>query len=216
MDPSPSAPKRNRSVVFVDGANLYNNIKAAGVRAKEVDIEKVAAKIVKGRPVLQIRYYIPEIDRSAGRAYTANQDLIADLRVRRLVHISLGYIQRSFEDNPCAQELLRYLGSLRSRLPAQVYRDLVQIGQRHSKVAVFHEKGIDVALAIDLVSMARSDEYDVAYLLSADGDFCPAVQMARELGKRVFAASPVVGARLKSVCNASIRLDRSWFKDCMK
>ena len=42
------------------------------------------------------------------------------------------------------------------------------------------EKGIDVQLAIDLVSMAYDDEYDLAVLASADTDLIPAVQFVVE------------------------------------
>ncbi|MCE0510829.1 NYN domain-containing protein [Microbacterium sp. KKR3/1] len=38
------------------------------------------------------------------------------------------------------------------------------------------EKGIDVALAVDLVSMAHNDDMDVAIVMSADYDLVPAIQ----------------------------------------
>jgi hypothetical protein len=44
-------------------------------------------------------------------------------------------------------------------------------------------------LAVDMVRMAERNEYDTAYLLSADGDFTPAVKAVAEKGKKVFAAS---------------------------
>ena len=48
-------------------------------------------------------------------------------------------------------------------------------------------------IAVDMVVKAMEDEFDVAYLLSADGDFVPAVETVRKMGKKVFAASPVKG-----------------------
>ena len=46
------------------------------------------------------------------------------------------------------------------------------------------EKGIDVALAIDLVSMGMANRYDVAILFSSDTDLLPAVEtvVQRRLG----------------------------------
>jgi hypothetical protein len=38
------------------------------------------------------------------------------------------------------------------------------------------EKGVDVALAVDLVTLARDEAYDVAILMSADFDLVPAVE----------------------------------------
>ncbi len=69
-------------------------------------------------------------------------------------------------------------------------------------------------LAVDLVVMAERNEFDAAYLLSADGDFTPAVQAVRANDKNVYVASPVAGARLASVANAYICLPPDWFDDC--
>ena len=52
------------------------------------------------------------------------------------------------------------------------------------------EKAVDVMLAVDLVAMAIRNEYEAAYVLSADGDYTPAVEIARSLGKKVYAAAP--------------------------
>ena len=38
------------------------------------------------------------------------------------------------------------------------------------------EKGIDVALAIDFVTMAVDDKYDVGVIFSTDTDLCPALE----------------------------------------
>lgn len=46
-----------------------------------------------------------------------------------------------------------------------------------------HEKGIDVMLAVDMVSGALRDEYDVAVLLSADTDLVPAAEAVLDAGK---------------------------------
>lgn len=47
------------------------------------------------------------------------------------------------------------------------------------------EKGIDVSLATDLLWYAFQDIYDTAILISGDGDFIPAIERVRLLGKRV-------------------------------
>jgi uncharacterized LabA/DUF88 family protein len=78
------------------------------------------------------------------------------------------------------------------------------------------EKAVDVFLAIDLVSLAMSDAYDAAYLLSADGDYTPAVEAVRRLNKKVYVASCVPGAHLARAVNSFIRLQRDWFNDCYR
>ena len=47
------------------------------------------------------------------------------------------------------------------------------------------EKGIDVMIALDIALDARDDAYDVAVVVSADSDLVPAIEVARDSGKRV-------------------------------
>jgi uncharacterized LabA/DUF88 family protein len=65
-----------------------------------------------------------------------------------------------------------------------------------------------------LVAMAMNDVYDAAYLLTADGDYTPAVAEVRSLGKKVYAASPLSGAQLAKAVNSFIHLRADWFEDC--
>ena len=76
------------------------------------------------------------------------------------------------------------------------------------------EKAVDVMIAVDLVAMAQRDAFDVAYLLSADGDFTPAVKLAQSLGKKVFAVSAQNGAELAKQVNIFIPIKPSWLDDC--
>jgi uncharacterized LabA/DUF88 family protein len=71
-------------------------------------------------------------------------------------------------------------------------------------------------LAVDMVMvmMAQRDEYDAAYILSADGDYTPAADAVRAFGKKVYAVSPLPGAQLANAVDRFIRIDRGWFKDC--
>lgn len=62
--------------------------------------------------------------------------------------------------------------------------------------------------------MAMGDAYDAAYLLSADGDYTPAVEATRRLNKKIYAASVLRGAELAKAVNSFIPLDAKWFSDC--
>jgi len=46
------------------------------------------------------------------------------------------------------------------------------------------EKGIDVALAVDLVDFAHRGEYDVAIVFSLDADLLPALERVQDIGLR--------------------------------
>ncbi|MCK4650249.1 NYN domain-containing protein [Candidatus Pacearchaeota archaeon] len=53
---------------------------------------------------------------------------------------------------------------------------------------VFDVKGDDVHLAVDLVSGAYEDLYDIAIIVSGDEDFVPAIKKAQKLRKKVINA----------------------------
>lgn len=50
---------------------------------------------------------------------------------------------------------------------------------------VYHEKGVDVKLAVDLLVGAYEDIYDEAIVISSDTDLIPAIDKSRQLGKSV-------------------------------
>jgi len=85
---------------------------------------------------------------------------------------------------------------------------------RHTQVLTPREKAVDVSLAVDLIRLGIEDRYDAAYILSADGDYTPAVEAAMKTGKLVYAASPDGCFALTKVVKAFIRLPRRWFYDC--
>lgn len=64
------------------------------------------------------------------------------------------------------------------------------------------EKGIDVWLAVDMVRMALTDQFDVAILGTGDTDLQPAVEAVLDAGKRV----EVIGwGRVKSAAASPFR-----------
>ena len=92
-------------------------------------------------------------------------------------------------------------GRLEPRVDERGYRHLV-------------EKAVDVKIAVDMVLGAVRDEYDHAYLLSADGDFSPAVEAAKELGKKVYVATPGTSYQLGLVADVFVQIEptrlRGW------
>ena len=50
---------------------------------------------------------------------------------------------------------------------------------------VFHEKGVDVKIAVDILASAYENLADRIILVSSDTDLLPAVQKAKEKGKMV-------------------------------
>lgn len=62
----------------------------------------------------------------------------------------------------------------------------IKLGYLLMSDGVFHEKGVDVQLAVDIVRGAIKNEYDIFYLIiSSDTDLLPAIQTAKDEGKKV-------------------------------
>lgn len=78
---------------------------------------------------------------------------------------------------------------------------------RHNgKVVGYEVKGDDVYLAVDLVSGAYENLYDVAIIVSGDEDFVPALKKVQKLGKKVENAYFIgsSSSALKHASNVSI------------
>ena len=69
------------------------------------------------------------------------------------------------------------------------------------------EKGVDVRMATDMISLAWADTYDIAVLVSSDRDFVPVAEFLESRGiKVIHGAFPPTGAHLTQKCWGSISL----------
>jgi len=93
------------------------------------------------------------------------------------------------------EELRRWQQKLVARLQNMGWR--VEYGHMMENKGVFQEKGVDVHMAVDLLTGAYEDRYDTAVLVSSDTDLIPAVRAVRGKKKRVeyigFAHRPSFG-----------------------
>lgn len=204
-------------MLFVDGNNWYHGLKSAGVQdLGRLDYVQIARKLVGPRDWQGMRYYIGQVQQTGNtRLYAEQRSFLARLRrADRRITIHLGRLESRPVKSEAARELLRYLASLTTRIDRQVYDDLVDMGKRHKDARIMVEKAVDVMLAVDLVVMAERNEFDCAYILSADGDYTHAVQSVRQHGKKVFAVSATHGAQLAAAVSSFIPIDATWFADC--
>ncbi len=75
---------------------------------------------------------------------------------------------------------------------------------------IYHEKGVDVLIAVEMIRFALDKKYDTAYLISSDNDLVPAVKEVQRLGKKiVYVGSSIRKGQsfgLTSVCDRTILL----------
>ena len=207
----------DRSILFIDGNNWYHSLKNAGIRnLGSLNYAKVSEKLVGSRQWIGTRYYVGKVQQRGNPGlYSAQRRCMAWLEARdSRIKIIYGRLEPRIVTNDAAKELKQYLAELDVRIDQNVYRELVALANRHENIVVQVEKAVDVKLAVDMVRMAENNEYDVGYLLSADGDFTPAVEAAAEKGKKIFAASVSPGAQLAKEVYKFLPLSTDWLNDC--
>lgn len=123
-------------------------------------------------------------------------------------------MERRYASEGAARDLSAFLRETTPGVDPPSRAALQSIVDAHTGTVMHVEKAVDVMLAVDLVVLADRDEYDTAYVLSADGDYTPAAKHVRSRGKRVFAVSASSGAQLAAVVDKFIRLKPDWALDC--
>lgn len=98
-------------------------------------------------------------------------------------HYYVGAIRRQ-RNNEKAEKMYADQQKLIAKLQQQnIFITLGQLIQHPDKT--FHEKGVDVRLAVEMIRFAREDKYDIACLVSSDTDLVAAVEEVKSFGKKV-------------------------------
>lgn len=61
---------------------------------------------------------------------------------------------------------------------------------KNKKTGTNIEKGVDTMLAVDMAMMAAQNKYDIALLISADGDFKYCIEQVKKCNKEIVICSP--------------------------
>ena len=90
----------------------------------------------------------------------------------------------------------------------------IRLGRLEKRGNTWVEKGVDVRLAVDMLSMGVKNLYDVAVLISGDGDFASAIDAVKDLGKHVEVAYVSQTHQLKTSWDKFIPLTSEYLNDC--
>ena len=152
-----------RAFVFIDGSNFYHGLKNIALQLTNDTAKQYSISKFKFRAFCEW--------------LTEAQTLIE-------VHYYVGQVERS--RNPKVEEMYaaqqRLVGHLQTEGVVVKFGKLMR---DHSRACRYHEKGVDVQIAVEMIRYARLDKYDVAYLISSDTDLVPAVEEVKDFGKEV-------------------------------
>jgi len=156
-----------KSFVFIDGNNLYYRIKS------------VADYFLK-----ENKQEYGTVDFNFKEFYNSFKD-DTDLKE---IHYYVGQIKRLKNENSRDFLKAEKMYASQQRLAGYLQNDGISL--KYGKLlkypgGVYHEKGVDVQIAVEMIRFARQNKYDVAYLLSSDSDLIPAVKEVKSLGKDV-------------------------------
>jgi uncharacterized LabA/DUF88 family protein len=181
------------AIIFIDGNNLYHNIKAMGIGPGDIDFEKLVSFVCSEFKCNRkaVRYYNSEPDISDGsEKYYGAQRFFSGLRKIGFV-VNTRKLQKQSND----KEIEARIGVIDDEAYCFKCRPLAEkmctecVG-RYSK----KEKGIDVWIAVDMLNLCvLRNECDICILMSGDGDFIPALDIIKESGKEVASASVYFG-----------------------
>jgi len=124
--------------------------------------------------------------------------------------------QRFFNSLKFVPNLICKLGRLEKRVIEIEHEGIAKILGRE-RVTFPVEKGVDINIAVDMLTSAYDNAYDVAILVSGDGDFAVAVEAVKKLNKPVecafFKAKKCF--HIQKVASRFIPLDKNYLLSCI-
>ena len=202
----PTAPKTKRAVGFFDGQNLYRHAKSAfGHHHPNHDPQGLFNAVCKARgwQADAVRFYTgvppegrPDSQSRMWHGYWKN-------RIREMSRSGILVTRR----------YLRYHDNT-----------IVHPDGPEEVVSTPHEKGIDLRIGLDVVRLARTDQYDVAVIFSQDQDLTEVADEVREISKEArrwikiacaFPSGPDATSSRGINGTEWVRMDRAFYDQCL-
>ncbi len=150
-----------KSILFIDGENFLHKIeevlKEEGVGKEKLDLASIDLDNLFKEPL---------------KAFSIS---------RKIFYVSRLHFRP--ETKKKSLELIKFQRKLRNNLVKQGFEFVIAGNVRAQKVGdkvVFREKGVDVKIGVDLVSLACDRKLDTAILCSSDSDLQPAIKELRD------------------------------------
>lgn len=199
-----------RVMVFIDGSNLYKEVKKAFGENYGLRMDRFLEILVRNSEyrVIQTYYYNVRLIQSYDPVSYAKQRRF----LSRLAQIP------TFEFRP-GRLVKRPVNYKCPKCKTEVNPPACTKCGLPLPNETFIEKGVDVFLATDMVSKAFDNLYDTAILVSRDGDFVPAVKEVRRLHKKVINVDvPRLDGKpsfLSQICDQFVPLTKEFLKEAL-
>lgn len=151
----------SKTILFIDGENFIYKIEQA-LKEQGIDKHKIDLSSIN----------LNELFKESLKGFNISRKIFYNARLH------------FHKDTPRKSgELIKLQRKLRNTLINQGYEFIIAGNVRAQKIdgkVVFREKGVDVKIAVDLVSLACDKKLDTAILCSSDSDLQPAIAEIRK------------------------------------
>lgn len=151
--------KKERIAVFIDGSNLYYRLRAPEFGLSSLthyDYAGLTNYLAEGCQVTYKGYYVGVVKVNPKSPNKVKAEQMRQQQTRLFGHLTSK--KQGFE---------------------------IKRGFLMENDGVYHEKGVDVEIAVDIVQYAYENIYDTAIVISSDTDLIPAIKIARKQHKKV-------------------------------
>lgn len=185
---------KKKAVVFIDGNNLYHNLKSIYVKPGNLDLSKFINYICDHFKcsLQKVIYYNSKPDIREGKSkYYKHLSYMSKIGKIPKFKVKLRKLQThsTWELKKESKKIIENLDLCASCSP--IIKKFLEdkIGRVKMK-----EKGVDVLIVVDMIRLALIDNQEICCILvSGDADFIPALEILKEKGKDIFSASVTGG-----------------------
>ncbi|MFH1649558.1 MAG: NYN domain-containing protein [Candidatus Woesearchaeota archaeon] len=196
----------SKAIVFIDGNNLYHNLKASHIKPGTIHLGKLSEYMCEHFKCEHKKsvYYnsVPSIE-DGEENYYAHMKFLDDIRHLPKFEVKTRKLQRysTREKLKIVHDEVSALGLCKSCEPIVHTHWEDYLGSITAK-----EKGVDVQIVVDMIRSALIDaDCDVCILVSGDADFIPGMDLIKQKGKKVLSACLAKGY------SYDLRQKHGWF-----
>lgn len=152
-----------RIILFIDGENFINKLEDV-LKKQDVDLKKTQLNTLDFNKLF-------------------NKPLNSFELSRKIFYTSRLHVYSETKNK--SKDLIKFQRKLRNTLIDQGFEFIIAGNVRGQKIGekmIFKEKGVDVRIAVDLVTLTCDKKLDTAIICSSDSDLQPAIKELRSRG----------------------------------
>lgn len=177
---------QSRVMVFIDAGYLRSNFKSI-FGNDDIKYSNLAHALVRDTSYGNLEPHLVRAYYYDGIASIKQIDSMSDNgEDEHVIGTALDILQDKEHEQEEYVEKIRKIDLFDVRLGQSILLTTGGIKQRENWI--FRQKGVDALIAVDMITKAYQNQYDVAVLISGDGDLIPVVDAVKSIGPRITGA----------------------------